>query len=80
MLMPLLKEHNLVAFIVNEDWIIIRRKTYIDIIVEDQPYNSVEVLLHSVTQVRSKFKENVSTECVNSSVARFARKFLCKFL
>ena len=58
MLMPLLKEHNLVAFIVNEDWIIIRRKTYIDIIVEDQPYNSVEVLLHSVTQVRSKFNEN----------------------
>ena len=29
----------------------------------------------------SKFKVYVleSTECVNSSVARFARKFLCKF-
>ena len=53
MLMPLLKEYNLVAFLVNEDWILIRRKTYLDIFVEDQPYSSVEVLLHSVTLVRN---------------------------
>ena len=52
-LMPLLKEYNLVAFLVNEDWILIRRKTYLDIFVEDQPYCSVEVLLHSLTLVRS---------------------------
>ena len=50
-LMPLLKEFNLVAFLVNEDWILIRRKTYLDIFVEDQPYSSVEVLIHSVTLV-----------------------------
>ena len=50
-LMPLLKEFNLVAFLVNEDWILIRRKTYLDIFVEDQPYSSVEVLMHSVTLV-----------------------------
>ena len=49
--MPLLKEFNLVAFLVNEDWILIRRKTYLDIFVEDQPYSSVEVLMHSVTLV-----------------------------
>ena len=54
MLMPLLKEYNLVAFLVNEDWILIRRKTYLDIFVEDQPYSSVEVLLHSVTLVRKR--------------------------
>ena len=51
-LFPLLEEFNLVAFLVNEDWILIRRKTYIDIFVEDQPYSSVEVLVHSVTLVR----------------------------
>ena len=50
-LIPLLKEFNLVAFLVNEDWILIRRKTYLDIFVEDQPYSSVEVLIHSVTLV-----------------------------
>ena len=50
-LIPLLKEFNLVAFLVNEDWILIRRKTYLDIFVEDQPYSSVEVLMHSVTLV-----------------------------
>ena len=52
-LMPLLEKHNLAAFNVNEGWILIRRKTYIDIFIEDQPYNSVEVLLHSITLVRS---------------------------
>ena len=36
-LIPLLKEFNLVAFLVNEDWILIRRKIYLDIFVEDQP-------------------------------------------
>ena len=56
MLMPLLKEYNLVAFLVNEDWILIRRKTYLDIFVEDQPYSSVEVLLHSVTLVRNIYR------------------------
>ena len=55
-LMPLLKEYNLVAFLVNEDWILIRRKTYLDIFVEDQPYSSVEVLLHSVTLVRNIYR------------------------
>ena len=50
-LIPLLKEFNLVAFLVNEDWILIRRKIYLDIFVEDQPYSSVEVLMHSVTLV-----------------------------
>ena len=52
-ILPLLKEHNLEAIVVNEGWILIRRKSYIDLFIEDQPYNSVEVLLHSVTTVRS---------------------------
>ena len=30
---------------------IIRRKNYVDIYIEDQPYNSVEVLFHSATVV-----------------------------
>ena len=54
-IMPLLKELGLEAVIVNEGWILIRRKTYIDFFIEDQPYNSVEVFLHSVTTVRSSF-------------------------
>ena len=52
-IMPLLRELGLEAVIVNEGWILIRRKTYIDFFIEDQPYNSVEVFLHSVTTVRS---------------------------
>ena len=54
-IMPLLKELGLEAVIVNEGWILIRRKTYIDFFIEDQPYNSVEVFLHSVTTVRGPF-------------------------
>ena len=50
-LWPLLKEHNLVAFIVNEGWVIIRRNTYFDLYIEDQPFNSVEVLFHSAAMV-----------------------------
>lgn len=50
-LWPLLKEHSLVAFVANEGWMIIRRKNYVDIYIEDQPYNSVEVLFHSATVV-----------------------------
>ena len=48
---PLLKEHNLMAFIVNEGWVLIRRKNYIDLVIKEQPYNSVEVLFHSSTKV-----------------------------
>ena len=62
-IMPLLKELGLEAVIVNEGWILIRRKTYIDFFIEDQPYNSVEVFLHSVTTVRSPS----NTGCLISS-------------
>ena len=50
-IMPLLQEHNLEAIMVNEGWMLVRRKVYIDFFIEDQPYNSVEVLLHSVNMV-----------------------------
>ena len=48
---PLLKEQNLVAFAVNEGWVIVRRKTFFDLFIEDQPFNSVEVLFHSASLV-----------------------------
>lgn len=51
-LLPLLKQHDLMAFIVNEGWILIRRKNYIDLFIDDQPFNSVEVLLHPANMVR----------------------------
>ena len=51
-ILPLLKEHDLMAFIVNEGWILIRRKNYIDLFIDDQPYSSVEVLLHPASTVR----------------------------
>ena len=41
---PVLKKHNLVAFLINLDWILIRRKAYIDVFIRSQPYNSVQVL------------------------------------
>ena len=51
-LLKILKEHDLMAFIVNEGWILIRRKNYVDLFIDDQPYNSVEVLLQPVSMVR----------------------------
>ena len=64
---PLLKEHNLETIVINEGWMLIRRKSYIDLFIEDQPYNSVEVLLHSVTMVRRNCffasKQNLNIFC-----------------
>ena len=54
-LFTILKEHDLMAFIVNEGWILIRRKNYVDLFIDDQPYNSVEVLLQPVNMVRYLF-------------------------
>ena len=47
-----LKEHRLIAFTINEGWLLIRRKDYIDVFIEDQPYNSVEVLFNLQTKVK----------------------------
>ena len=44
---PLLNKFNLMAFIANEGWILIRRKSYIDIYIKDEPYASVEILFHT---------------------------------
>ena len=48
---PVLSRHNLVAFITNECWVLIRRRDYIDVFIKDQPYNSVQVLFHILTKV-----------------------------
>ena len=53
---PLLKKHNLMAYVVNDGWMLIRRKNYIDVYIKEQPYNSVEVLFHTNTGVRVFFK------------------------
>ena len=47
----LLKRQNLVAFLVNDDWILVRRRSYIDVYIDNQPYNSVTVLIHLATKV-----------------------------
>ena len=49
---PLLKKHSLMAYVINEGWMLIRRKSYIDVYIKEQPYNSVEVLFHMKTKVR----------------------------
>ena len=48
---PVLLKHNLVALITNENWVLIGRREYIDVYIADQPYNSVQVLLHVLTKV-----------------------------
>ena len=48
---PVLKKYGLVAFLINEGWLLIRRKEYIDIYIQKQPFNSVEVLFHVATKV-----------------------------
>ena len=52
LLEPVLKKHNLVAFIVNMGWVLIRRREYIDIYIQNEPYNSVQVLFHVATKVK----------------------------
>ena len=47
---PLLKKHKLVAFLVNDGWLLIRRKEYIDIYIQKQPFSSVEFLFHIATK------------------------------
>ena len=51
---PVLKKHGLVAFLINHGWLLIRRKEYIDIYIQRQPFNSVEVLYHVGMKVKLK--------------------------
>ena len=57
---PLLKKHNLMAYVVNDGWVLIRRKNYIDVYIKEQPYNSVEVLFHTKTKVRVPWEFPIS--------------------
>ena len=65
---PVLKKHGLVAFLINHGWLLIRRKEYIDIYIERQPFNSVEVLFHIGTEVGSilMFETIVICKCNNN--------------
>lgn len=49
---PLLKKYNLIAFMANEGWVLIRRMSYVDIYIKDEPYTSVEILFHIESTVR----------------------------
>ena len=51
-LQPILERHNLVAFITNEGWVLIRRMNYIDLYIKDEPYCSVEILFHTESKAR----------------------------
>ena len=48
---PLLRQFNLVAFVANDDWIVIRRKDYVDLYINSEPFNSVVVLFHVESEV-----------------------------
>ena len=48
---PMLNKHNLVAFLVNMGWVLIRRRDYIDAFIHNQPYNSVQILFETATKV-----------------------------
>ena len=50
---PVLKKHSLVAFLINDGWLLIRRKEYIDLYIQTQPFNSVEILFHVEAKVIS---------------------------
>ena len=49
---PVLKKHSLVAFLINDGWLQIRRRVYIDMYIQRQPFNSVEILFHVETKVK----------------------------
>ena len=48
---PVLRKHRLVAFLINHGWLLIRRMEYIDMYIQEQPFNSVEILFHVNTKV-----------------------------
>ena len=48
---PVLRKHKLVAFLTNMDWVLIRRRDYIDVFINNQPFNSVQVLFETATKV-----------------------------
>ena len=50
---PVLRKHKLVAFLANMGWVLIRREDYIDVFIQNQPYNSVQVLFDTATKVRT---------------------------
>ena len=54
---PLLKKHNLVAFVANEGWVLIRRKSYIDLYIKDEPYSSVEIMYQTESMVKDNIKQ-----------------------
>ena len=49
---PVLRKHKLIAFVINMGWVLIRRREYIDIYIQNEPYNSVQVLFHVATKVK----------------------------
>ena len=46
----LLEQLRLLAMVVNEGWAVIKRREYIDLVIDRQPYNSVEVFYHTVSK------------------------------
>ena len=53
----------------------------VDDVLDLEMQNRVTVIQNQVLYLKNPIcKYLLNTECVNSSVARFARKFLCKFL
>ena len=49
---PVLKKHSLVAFLINDGWLHIRRRDYIDMYIQRQPFKSGEILYHAETKVK----------------------------
>ena len=48
---PVLRKYSLVAFLINHGWLLIRRMEYIDMYIQEEPFNSVEILFHVNTKV-----------------------------
>ena len=49
---PVLKKHKLIAFVINMGWVLIRRRDYIDVFIQNKPFNSVQVLFETATKVK----------------------------
>ena len=54
----LLEVHRLLAIVVNDGWAVIRRRDYIDLIIEGQPFNSVEILFLDNSDGDSPFRRD----------------------
>ena len=76
---PVLKKHSLVAFLINDGWLLIRRKEYIDLYIPTQPFNSVEVMFQIEAKVMFMSFTAINMIFKTTSDLHYFRSFMSEY-